>query len=128
MSIPIRNSVLIAGLGRNADPSRFPIHQVEEVLAAEAKKLRDAGLHSEHIDLDPKDVEESMRRLKDIIATRNWDAFQVGFAVRGVMESTEVFEKAVNTWIQIMPGKKMIFPQGPLDIAAAAIRTFGPSE
>lgn len=128
MSATTQKSILIAGLGKYADPTKFPIHKVEEVLAIEMKKMSEAGLESEHIDLNPNDVADSIRRLKEMIASRDWDAFQVGFAVRGAVESTEVFEAAVNAWAEAMPGKKMIFPKGPFDIASAAIRVFGKGE
>ena len=122
MSAVAQKSILIAGLGRNADPNKFPIHKVEEVLTIEMNRMREAGFDPVHIDLDPKDIAGSRRRLEETIASRDWDVFQVGFAVRGLVESTEVFEDAVNIWVKTMPGKKLIFPQGPHNISSAALR------
>ena len=125
MSTTTPKSLLIAGLGANADPTKFQLDKVEEVLRIELKKLSDAGFYSEHITLDPKDVAESMRKLKHAIANRQWDVFVVGFAVRGTLESTELFENAVNVWVESMPGKRLVFPKGPFDIASAPLRFFG---
>ena len=122
MSTPTSKSLLIAGLGANADPSKFDISKVEEVLAVETKKLSDADFYSEHITLDPKDVAGSLRTLEALIASRDWDLFEIGLAVRAPIESTEVFQKAVNLWVEKMPGKKLIFPKGPFDIASAPLR------
>lgn len=86
-----RKAILTAGLGSfaGADPAASQhfgpdaANKTRELRMADAEKGKQAGFDYSFIDFDPQNVPDTLERLKTKLESQHWDAFAVGFGIRG---------------------------------------------
>lgn len=104
------------------DPAKG--HLEREVERATAQNL---SLEFLLVDLDQKAVDECVTELKHRLDEKRYAAISIGFGVRGNRDHTDVFEKLVNTCVELNPGVKFGFAIWPDDVVASLERALGRS-
>lgn len=96
-------TVLIAGTGRFT-----PSHARDDVLEkikVGLKEAPDAGFDITHLHVNPGDPEGSVEVVREALKSNDYDAFMIGYGLRGMKENTVVFEDVVNCAIEMKGGK-----------------------
>ncbi|KAI5369152.1 hypothetical protein Slin14017_G000310 [Septoria linicola] len=81
-----------------------------------------AGYDCHGVDVNPKDPEDTLRRIKDELQKRHCDLFIIGFAVRGNPDYTSMFEQLVNTSVEVSPKTKFGFMPKPTELYPTILR------
>ena len=119
-----RKNILLAGLGRFVPAGVFPNGKNKELAEIEMKKAGEHGFDCTNVDLNPEDVAWSLQTVRTLLETKKWDAFLVGYGVRGTQANTVLFEGAVNASREISPQTKLMFSTAPDTIFEAIQRAF----
>ncbi|KAK4496725.1 hypothetical protein PRZ48_012708 [Zasmidium cellare] len=122
--------VILAGLGHffKSDPTPgsafgtdFKVTQLQ-MLEDDMEKARAFGYDTSALDLDPDDIEGSMKRLQAELKRQKCDVLLIGFGLRGNKDFTELFERAVNAGFEADPTIKFGFTRSPDDVLNTARR------
>lgn len=90
--------------------------ELHQKLASMVAAARNAG-YDFHLKLfSPDELDEAVEQTRQLLEQEEWDAFVVGFGIRGEPGLTEYFEKLVNAAREIRPEAKMGFNTKPLDL------------
>ena len=116
-------TVLLAGLGRYGPPADASANL--EKGQAELKRAHEAGYETSLLELNPDDVTGSLAALQEALRSKEYDAFLIGFGVRGKKEYTPLFEGVVNASREISPRMKLLFSTSPDAVFETILRGFG---
>ena len=77
-----RKSILVAGIGRFiSDPERRDT--VMNAIAEDVQRASDHGFDCKVVNLDIDDPTGALQQVKTELSSQHWDAFSIGFEVRG---------------------------------------------
>lgn len=129
--VTARHTILTCGLGRfvgkhpgAAGAGNLTADEIHKAVEASHSEAASLGFDCESFDVDPENPADTVRELKERLATKKWDGVSIGFGIRGKAEYTKLFEDAVNAVRETAPGAKMMFSVGPMRIVEAIKRTF----
>lgn len=94
-------SVLAVGLVLPPSPAATAM---QVAVSSALQKAKEAGYHAQAYAIDPasEKLEENMAAFRDFLATEySWDAVMVGWGIRGNPEMTELFERIINTVVEV---------------------------
>ncbi|KAK4552126.1 hypothetical protein LTR86_010662 [Recurvomyces mirabilis] len=129
---PQLKPILSAGFGRFASNNAFGQarfgpnagDKALELLATSIAKAREAGFEILAEDMNPQDIEDSLRRFERRLMEREWVAVNFGYGVRGVKENTVLFERLLGVLRLRRPGVRVMFSNGPDEVVEAVRRNF----
>ncbi|WPH00733.1 Hypothetical protein R9X50_00356300 [Acrodontium crateriforme] len=130
-------SILVAGLGRFANKEALALGKPKSAAAATALKTsiaaqldagveasNKAGYHVERTELNPADP-TSIAALSELLQSRKWDGFMIGYGLRGVFANTPLFEQVVNLSREVAPETRLLFSNTPDEVLVTIERSFG---
>jgi hypothetical protein len=108
-------TVLIAGLGRFTPAPA--VNTVLEKIQIGLKQAHDAGYETTELYLNPEDPKGSVETVREALQSKDFDAFIIGYGLRGMKENTVLFEEVVNSAMEmkggIKGGMKLLFATAP---------------
>ena len=116
--------ILIAGLGKHA-PARVHTVALDDIIQkfqAEMEKVHKAGYTTSELQLDPEDVAGSVEMIRASSEETAFDAFVIGYGLRGMKEFTVLFEGIVNCARVTRPEMKLVFTTRPDGVMEALER------
>uniref|UniRef100_A0A061RQX3 Uncharacterized protein n=1 Tax=Tetraselmis sp. GSL018 TaxID=582737 RepID=A0A061RQX3_9CHLO len=97
--------------------------RLHKILNAETQKLRDAGLSTKFLFINPQSqLEENLKPIRDALSAEKYSCVMIGAGVRTFAEHTLTFEEVVNLVHRLAPESKFCFNSNPGDTAAAVFR------
>lgn len=145
-----RNAILTSGLGAFAtgDPNAQAVFgpnagaKAQELLQTSIDKANAAGFDLVRCDANTQDPEDTLKRFSETLQSRKFAGVNIGYGLRGhkgkisaVMdgvcadivcceEHTALFEKMLNMALEMQPGIKIMFSNGPADVINGIQRNF----
>jgi len=127
---PSRKKILCAGLGRFVKhPPGFvsPFGTPQEIIKkvdADLKNCDEAGFDCYHYEMNPEDLEATLRGFEEKIQTQHWDAISIGFGIRGMPMHTVLFERTMDVCRRAASVVPWCFSDGPSGNLDAFRRAF----
>ena len=146
-----RKAILTSGLGGFAtnDPNAQAVFgpnagaKAQELLQTSIDKANAAGFDLVRCDANAQDPEDTLQRFREALQSRKFVGVNIGFGLRGhkgnvmmhlisssrnwpdcTAEHTALFEKMLNTALEMQPGVKIMFSNGPADVITGIQRNF----
>ncbi|CAK4030976.1 Hypothetical predicted protein [Lecanosticta acicola] len=128
-----RRNILISGMGRfiSADAEAFqkfgPSHLNQQQLNADIAQATEAGYDCDTEDINPNDAQDSLKRVRDRLKSKRYDAYIIGYGIRGKKDHTALYERVVNLAVEVSPTTRFGFSTAP-DTVFETIKRVLPAE
>jgi hypothetical protein len=110
-------TILVAGLGRfitSIDPEgAAQLGDNRQLLLDNLSKARSHGFDPSPLEVNPNDAANSLEDLRELLQSKQWDGFIIGYGIRGKKEFTDLFEDLVNLSREVSPTTKLGFSVAP---------------
>lgn len=123
MTSAARRTVLVAGLGKYAKVS-YSTDEIIRRVEVDVKQASEMGFDCTTTYINPEDPPTALETVKQALQEQKWDAFSIGYGIRGDLDHTGLFEQLVNASREISPQTKLLFSTAPDGIVEAIKRAY----